>query len=338
MKAIGADKPFKLSEGNLFFEFDKEQPIPKGNELLVKVKAISVNPVDTKIRQTPIEHPPRILGYDAVGTVEAVGPDCELFTVGDDVFYSGGPNFDGSNEQYQVIDERYVGRKPDNVTNIEAASFPLTALTAYEMLFDVFGISSNPDNNKGKTLLIINGAGGVGSIATQIAKEYGLQVVTTAGRQETKEWSELMGADLVVNYKEDIKQQLDQQNISKIDYIFCTFNTDLYYEEMIKLVKPRGHIATIVAFEEKQDLNLLKPKSLTFTHEFMYTRAKFDDDVMMYHRYLTDISNKIVGGAYRPTVTKVIDGLTADTLYQAHEKLESHTMIGKLVINMENEK
>ncbi|AYU55810.1 zinc-binding alcohol dehydrogenase family protein [Staphylococcus debuckii] len=337
MKAIGADQPFALSEGNLFYEFDKDQPIPKHNELLIKVKAISVNPVDTKIRQTPIKNAPRILGFDAVGEVVAAGPETELFSVGDEVFYSGSPNYDGSNEQYQIIDERYVARKPDNLTYNEAASLPLTGLTAYETLFDVFGISSNPDNNKDKTLLIINGAGGVGSIATQVAKEYGLRVVTTAGRNETKEWSEIMGADYVLNYKEDMQAQLKQQGIEQIDYIFCTFNTDLYYKKMIDLVKPRGHIATIVAFEEDQDLNLLKDKSITFTHEFMYTRALYDDDVIKYHRYLTDISNKAVGGAYRPTVTKVIDGLTADTLYEAHEKLESHSMIGKLVINMEDE-
>jgi len=337
VKAIGADKPFSLSEGNLFYEFEKDQPIPKKNELLIKVNAISVNPVDTKIRQSPVKNPPRILGFDAVGEVVAAGPETELFTVGDEVFYSGSPNYDGSNEQYQIMDERYVARKPDNLTNNEAVSLPLTGLTAYETLFDVFGISSNPDNNRDKTLLIINGAGGVGSIATQVAKEYGLRVITTAGRNESKEWSEIMGADLVLDYKEDMKAQLKQHGVDQIDYIFCTFNTDLYYEKMIDLVKPRGHIATIVAFEEKQDLNLLKDKSITFTHEFMYTRALYDDDVIKYHRYLNDISNKAVGGAYRPTVTKVIDGLTADTLYEAHEKLESHSMIGKLVINMEED-
>ncbi|MCD8915848.1 zinc-binding alcohol dehydrogenase family protein [Staphylococcus simulans] len=337
MKAIGADRSFELSEGNLFYEFDKEVPTPKGNEILVKVKAISVNPVDTKIRKSPVEKAPRILGYDAAGVVEAVGPKSELFNVGDEVFYSGSSFYDGSNEQYQVMDERVVGKKPNNVSYSEAASLPLTALTAYEVLFDVFGISSNPDNNKGKSILIINGAGGVGSIATQIAKVYGLHVVTTAGRKETKEWSESMGADIVLNYKEDLKDQLADHQIQYFDYIFCTHDTDEYYELMIDLIKPRGHITTIVAFKEKQDLNLLKGKSLTFTHDYMFGRLDYGVDEIQYHRYLTDLSQKVEAGSYQPTMTKEVKGLTSETLFEAHQLLESQSMIGKLVINMENE-
>ena len=336
MKAIGADKAFELSEGNLFYEFDKEKPVPKDRELLVNIKAISVNPIDTKQRKRPIENPPRILGYDAVGVVEATGPNCELFKTGDEVFYSGSLLFDGSNAEYQVMDERYAAAKPSNVSYNEAASFPLTSITAYEVLFDIFNISSNPDNNKGKTLLIINGAGGVGSIATQIAKAYGLKVVTTAGREETTEWSKQMGADLVINYKEDLKAQLDANGVKDIDFIFCTFNTDMYYETMIDLVKPRGILATIVAFNENQDLNLLKGKSLTFAHENMFARSINDTDIIQYHRYLTDVSKKVEAGVYQPTVTKVVDQLTPETLYEAHQALEQHVINGKLVFNIEN--
>ncbi|MHD0397111.1 zinc-binding alcohol dehydrogenase family protein [Staphylococcus simulans] len=337
MKAIGADRGFELSEGNLFYEFNKTKPKPKGNELLVKVKAISVNPVDTKIRQAPVEKAPRILGFDAAGVVEATGPDSKLFKVGDEVYYSGASFYDGSNEAYQVMDERYVGKKPSNLTFTEAASLPLTALTAYEVLFDTFNISSNPEDNKRKSLFIINGAGGVGSIATQIAKAYGLHVVTTAGREETKAWSEQMGADLVINHKEAIKAQLDAHQVAPFDYIFCTYDTDSYYELMIDLVKARGHIVTIVAFDKKQDLNLLKGKSVTFTHDYMFGRADYDLNVITFHRHLTDLTNKVEAGTYQHTKTKEIQGLTPETLFEAHQQLENQSMIGKLVINMENE-
>ncbi|PTJ80434.1 zinc-binding alcohol dehydrogenase family protein [Staphylococcus kloosii] len=337
MKAIGADKGFQLDEGNLFYEFDRAKPTPQKQELLVKVNAISVNPVDTKIRQSPIEDGPRVLGFDALGVVEAVGEKVSSFKVGDKVYYSGSPNYQGSNEEYQLVDERVVALKPTNLSDVEAASIPLTALTASETLFDVFGISHQPKENEGKSILIINGAGGVGSIATQIAKHHGLKVITTASRPETVEWSQNMGADIVLNHRNDLSDEFAQHNIKDVDYIFCTFDTDLYFEKMIELVKTRGKIATIVAFNEKQDLNLLKSKSVTFTHEYMYSRPLHDaDDLNIHHQYLTDITEKLEAGQYKPTVNKVIDGLSADSLYEAHKTLESHSMIGKLVITLDD--
>lgn len=337
MKAIGADKGFQLDEGNLFYEFDRAKPTPQNQELLVKVSAISVNPVDTKIRQSPVEDGPRILGFDAVGVVEAVGEKVSSFKVGDKVYYSGSPSYQGSNEEYQLVDERVVALKPTNLSDVEAASIPLTALTASETLFDVFGISHQPEENEGKSILIINGAGGVGSIATQIAKHHGLKVITTASRPETIEWSQNMGADIVLNHRNDLSDEFAQHNIKDVDYIFCTFDTDLYFEKMIELVKTRGKIATIVAFNEKQDLNLLKSKSVTFTHEYMYSRPLHDtDDLNIHHQYLTDITEKLEAGKYKPTVNKVIDGLSADSLYEAHKTLESHSMIGKLVIRLDD--
>lgn len=335
MKAIGADKGFQLDEGNLFYEFDRAKPTPQNQELLVKVNAISVNPVDTKIRQSPVEDGPRILGFDAVGTVEAVGDKVGSFKIGDKVYYSGSPSYQGSNEEYQLVDERVVALKPTNLSDVEAASIPLTALTASETLFDVFGISHQAEENEGKSILIINGAGGVGSIATQIAKYYGLTVITTASRPETIEWTQNMGADIVLNHRNDLSEEFEQHNIKDVDYIFCTFDTDLYFEKMIELVKTRGKIATIVAFKEKQDLNLLKSKSVTFTHEYMYSRLLHDaNDINKHHQYLTDVTEKLETGKYKPTVNKIIDGLSADSLYEAHKTLESHSMIGKLVIKL----
>ena len=184
-------------------------------------------------------------------------------------------------------------------------------------------------------MLIINGAGGVGSIATQIAKFYGLKVITTASREDTIKWSINMGADIVLNHRKDLRQQFKDNHIEGVDYIFCTFDTDKYYEMMVNLVKPRGHIATIVAFNSQQDLNLLKSKSVTFTHEFMFSRPlHHTDDVIKHHEYLKDIAEKVEQGYYQPTTTRVINGLSVDSLYEAHQILESHSMIGKLVINL----
>ena len=182
MKAIGFNAPFKLEDGNQFQEIELNIPEPKGKQLLVKIQSMSVNPVDTKQRILPVEHPPRILGFDAAGIVEQVGEDVTMFESGDNVFYSGSPTQHGSNEAYQLIEEELVAKAPANLTPEQAASLPLTGLTASETLFDVFQISQDPEENKGKSLLIINGAGGVGSIATQIAKQYGLKVITTASR------------------------------------------------------------------------------------------------------------------------------------------------------------
>ena len=336
MKAIGFKQPFKLEEGNVFETFELDMPQPSSRELLVKIQSISVNPVDTKQRLTEVKNSLRILGFDAVGTVQKTGTEVTMFKEGDIVFYSGAPNQHGSNQEYQLIDERLVAKAPKNLSAEQAASLPLTGITASETLFDVFKISEDPNQNKGKSLLIINGAGGVGSITTQIAKAYGLKVITTASRQETIDWSKKMGSDIVLNHKEDLKSQLEQQHIEAVDFVFCTFDTDMYYETMIDIVKPRGHVATIVAFKESQDLNLLKTKSVSFTHEFMFTRPIFQTkDMIKHHYYLEDIAKKIENGTYQNTTTKVINGLTAEHLYEAHQILESHSMIGKLVINVE---
>ena len=198
-----------------------------------------------------------------------------------------------------------------------------------------FNISKNPEENKGKSLLIINGAGGVGSIATQIAKYYGLHVITTASRDETYNWSKSLGADIVLNHKNNLTDEFKKYEISEVDYIFCTFDTDLYYEKMIELVKPRGKIATIVAFNHEQDLNLLKPKSITFTHEYMYSRPlNQTEDMAIHGTYLKDITDKVESGDYQPTANEVLKGLTADNIFEAHRKMENHRMVGKLVISI----
>lgn len=336
MYAIGADHAFTLEEGNFFYKFDIKEPELDSKEVWVKVKSIGTNPVDTKIRQTPVQNGPRILGYDAVGIIERVGSEVTEYKPGDSVFYSGSADADGSNQTHQIMNEAYIAHAPKNISYNESAALPLTSLTASEVLFEVFGVRTNKASNTNKTLLIINGSGGVGSMATQIAKNYGLKVITTASREETTEWSKKMGADIVLNHKNDLRDEFDKHNIKDVDFIFCTFNTDMYYEKMIELIKPKGHIATTVAFNEKQDLNLLKEKSLTFTHEYMFTRTLQNmDDQYQYHRYLKEISALIDDGTYQTTLTEVIEGLTTDNIFKAHKKLENHEVHGKLVIEVE---
>lgn len=332
MKSIIAKHAFKLSDGNLFEKVTREKPIVNTHEVGIAVHASGVNPIDTKTRQTPLQTEARVLGYEGAGVVEAVGEDVTRFKVGDRVMFVGAPKWEGSNQTYQVLDEAYMTHLPEQLSFEEGASLPLTAFTAYETLFDVFGISENPEQNEGKTLLIINGAGGVGSIATQIAKAYGLQVITTASRDETITWSQKMGADIVLNHREDLVSQFDAQHLPQPDYIFCTYDTDMYYDVMIDLIKPRGHIMTLVTFKEKQDLNALKQKSVTLTHESMFTRLTYEIETQYYQKYLDDLASKIQDGTYQATLTEILEGLTTENVYRAHEKMEHQSHVGKLVI------
>ena len=334
MKAIVSSQPFELKEGNLFKEIETERPQLAQGEVLVKVHATGVNPVDTKMRMTPLNDTFRVLGFDAAGEIIECGANVSDFHVGDRVYYAGSNQRQGSNQTHQAIPTDYIARMPDHISYEDAAAIPLTAITAYEMLFDVFGISKNPENNTGKTLLIINGAGGVGSIATQIAKAYGLTVVTTVGREETKTWSIQQGSDDVLNHKNSLVDEWAKTERPAPDYIFCTYDTDVYFEPMIELVQPRGHIATIVAFKEKQDLNLLKHKSITFTHEFMFARAIHQKQVKKYQVYLIDVADKLEKGQYTSTRTKTLEGLSVETVYEAHEEMENQQFIGKLVIKL----
>jgi NADPH:quinone reductase len=266
MKAVGFKTSLPITEENSFIEFETGKPTPVNQELLVKIKAVSVNPVDFKIRQnsakdTVLEQP-KIIGWDAVGVVEAVGENVSLFNIGDEVFYAGDITKQGSNAEYQVIDERIVGKKPKTLTNEASAATPLTALTAWEILFDRMRISSEKD--KGKTLLIIGGAGGVGSIAIQLAKKLlGLKVIATASRPETIAWCKQMGADIVVNHK-DLVNEVRKEGIQFVDFIVDFVDANYYWDSMAELIKPQGHIASITGSAVPVLLNKLKTKSVTF--------------------------------------------------------------------------
>ena len=337
MKAVGFKTSLPIAAANSFIDFETEKPTPQGHELLVKINAIAINPVDYKIRQNAAKDTelaePKIIGWDACGVVEAVGNEVSLFKVGDEVYYAGDITKPGCNAEYQVIDERIVGRKPKTLSNEEAAAMPLTTLTAWEILFDRIRISAEKDT--GKTLLIIAGAGGVGSIAIQLAKKIaGLKVIATASRPESIEWCKRMGADLVVNHK-NLTAEVRNAGYHYVDFIVDFVDANAYWDEMVELIKPQGHIASITGSATPIALNKLKTKSASFSWEFMYTRSAFQtEDMIEQHHILNKVANLIDEGVLVHTLTQTLTGLSAKTLKQAHEQLESGTTIGKLAIKL----
>lgn len=335
MKAIGFKTSLPLTVQDSFIEFEAVKPIPEANDLLVKINAISVNPVDFKIRQNSavdtVLESPKIIGWDAVGVVEAVGERVNLFKVGDEVYYAGDITKQGSNAEYQIIDERIVGRKPKTLTNTEAAVIPLTGLTAWEILFDRIRI--NPEKDKGKTVLIIGGAGGVGSIAIQLAKKIaGLTVIATASRPETIDWCKKQGADHVVNHK-DLISSVRELGFQYVDFILDFVDTNSYWDIMVELIKPQGYIASITGSSDPIALNKLKNKSASFSWELMYTRSMFQtEDMHEQHIILNKIADLLDNGTLKTTLNETLSGLTADNLKKAHQLLESGKTIGKIAI------
>jgi NADPH2:quinone reductase len=335
MKAIGFKKSLPISEMDSFIEFETEKPIATGYDLLVKIAAISVNPVDFKIRKSAALNKeldtPKIIGWDAVGTVEAVGNKTSRFKVGDEVYYAGDLTRSGCNAEYQLIDERIVGKKPKNLTIAEAAAIPLTALTAWESLFD--RIKVNAETDKGKTVLILAVAGGVGSIAIQIAKKVaGLTVIATASRPESIKWCKDLGADFVINHH-NLKAELKNTGNSQVDYILDFVDLEAYWEIAAEIIKPQGHIVSITGSSKPLNLDLLKTKSVTFSWELMYTRSMYTtDDMVKQQQILNEIAALLDAGILRTTLTTTLEGFTVDNLKKAHKMQESGKTIGKTVI------
>lgn len=335
MKAIGFKQSLPITAEQSFIEFEAEKPTATGYDILVKIAAISVNPVDFKIRQNAAKDitldTPKIIGWDAVGTVEAVGEKTSRFKVGDEVYYAGDLTRSGSNAEYQVVDERIVGFKPKHLTIAEAAAIPLTGLTAWESLFD--RIKINPETDKGKTILILAGAGGVGSIAIQIAKKVaGLTVIATASRPESADWCTALGADFVVNHY-DLQAELAKIGHQEVDYVLDFVDLGAYWETAVEVTKPQGHIVSITGSSKPLNLNLLKNKSISFSLEFMYTRSMFTtEDIARQHEILNEISRLLDDGTLKTTLTTTLKGFTVEQLKKAHQMQESGKTIGKTVI------
>lgn len=335
MKAVGLYQYLPIENEQSLVDVQIEQPQPTGKDLLVQVQAIAVNPVDYKVRapKADVEATPRILGWDAAGEVMAVGSEVENFAVGDQVFYAGDITRPGSNSEYQLVDERIVGTKPTTLTFAEAAALPLTSITAWEGLFERLGISPRGED-AGKSILIIGGAGGVGSIAIQLAKQLAkLNVVTTASRPESIAWVKKLGADRVVNHRNALDKELSAIALPQVDFIFCLNDTTQHWSAMANAIAPQGRICSIVETPDPVYLNVLKSKSATFVWEFMFTRSMYQTaDMIEQQRLLTSIATLIDEGKLVTTVNDVIRPINAKNLRKAHAMVEQGRSIGKVVL------
>ena len=303
-----------------FADVELPKPSPSGRDLLVKVEAVSVNPVDYKQRKMD-SAAPRVLGWDAAGTVAAVGDKVSLFSVGDAVYYAGDVTRPGCNSEYHLVDERIVGRKPKSLDFAQAAAIPLTAITAWESFFDRLKVK------EGRTLLIIGGAGGVGSIGIQIAKIAGLRVIATASRPESIAWAKAMGADEVVG--RDFRKQIKQP----VDYIANFSEVDEHWAAIGELIAPQGGIVLIVGNKQPLNVDAVRAKSAAVCFELMFTRSRFQTpDMIEQHKLLNQVADWLDSGKLKGTLKETLSPINAANLRKAHEKLESGTMIGKLVL------
>jgi len=330
MKAVGYFKGQPITESESLIDLTIPVPEVRANDLLVRVKAISVNPVDAKQRQRKHSEDgtPVILGYDVAGVVEKVGDGVTAFRPGDEVYYAGDITRPGGNSELHAVDARIVAKKPSNLSFAEAAALPLTSLTAYEALVEHLKVK------KGGTLLIIGGAGGVGSIAIQVAKLHGLKVAVTSSRPETIAWVKELGADVVVDHRQPLAPQLEANGITGVDYIFNTANTAQYWTQMAAIIKPFGHITSIVESPEPLDLTALMMKSATFSWELMFTRSMFQTpDMAEQGKILAQIADWIEQGKLRGTAAQTLSPINAENLKKAHALLESGKAKGKIVIS-----
>ncbi|PJE36316.1 zinc-binding alcohol dehydrogenase family protein [Pseudooceanicola lipolyticus] len=326
MKAIGYTQ---TGPATVLTAQDVDMPQPGARDLVVAVKGISVNPVDVKLRAARAPEGFGRLGFDAAGVVAAVGPEVSNYKIGDEVYYAGDVTRPGSNAEFQAVDERIVGRKPASLDFTDAAGLPLTSITAWEMLFDSFRLAEG--GGSGQSLLVIGGAGGVGSILIQLAKRLtGLTVIATASRPETQAWVRLMGADHVIDHRNDLAAQL--RDLGQVPaYVAALTATDQHWPAIVELIAPRGHVALI---DDPQELDIAaaKPKALTLSWEFMFTRSMFGSDMEAQRDLLNRVSTMLDKGELLSTVTERADALTVETLAAAHLQQESGRVIGKQVL------
>ena len=330
MKAIsyidGMDHGFK----NPLVDIEKAMPSLKDRDLLVRIKAISVNPVDTKVRRNSVvAGNMRILGWDAVGEVVEVSSGVQHFKVGDQVWYAGDLTRDGSNAEYQAVDERIVSLKPQSLSDAEAAALPLTAITAWEMLFDRF----NVDLDKFDNILVIGGAGGVGSIAIQLLKaKTNLRVIATASREETKAWVKSLGADYVIDHTEDLNTQIKALGLDAPRYIFSTNQTETYLPQISKLIAPQGKFGLI---DDPKSLDIVefKSKSVSVHWEFMFTRSMFNTtDIEQQSQLLHQVAELVDNHRIKTTLNQTLGKINAKNLKLAHELIETGRAKGKIVL------
>lgn len=339
MKAVVSPGPVPTSDPNCFVDATLPDPgPPQGHDLLVRVEAVSVNPVDTKVRMARYggatgRGAEAILGWDAAGTVEAVGPEATLFKPGDAVYYAGAIGRPGSNAELHLVDERIVGAKPQSLDWADAASVPLTAITAYEALVDRLGV--DPDGmDRGSSLLVVAGAGGVGSIAIQIGRLFGLEVIATASRKESDDWCRSLGASAVIDHRKSLAEGLKALGRKDVDCVLLCTDTDAYWPQLSEVIAPQGAICSIVRTRAPVDLAALMGKSARFSWEAMFVRSSFQTpDMIEQHRILGRIAAWIDAGQLRATATERLSPINAENLRAAHARVESGRMIGKFVLS-----
>jgi zinc-binding alcohol dehydrogenase family protein len=334
MKAVALTRYLPIDDPQSLVDVELPTPKPRDRDLLVRVEAVSVNPVDTKVRapKSVVEKEPKVLGWDAAGVVEAIGKSVTRFKVGDEVYYAGDITRPGSNAQFQAVDERIVGHKPKSLPFDAAAALPLTTITAWEALFDRLEINLELGDGR-KSVLIIGGAGGVGSMAIQLAKLAGMIVIATASRPESVAWVLALGADHAFDHRKPLAPQLAALGCQNVDYIANFANTDQYWEEMAEMIKPEGHIVSIVENAKPIEIGLLKSKSASFHWTFMFTRSMFETPDMEKQGLLLDkVATLIDEGKIRTTHNQTLRPINAANLRAVHGKIESGKAIGKITL------
>lgn len=335
MKAVGLYKYLPIENPESLIDVEVDKPSPTGRDLLVRVQAVSVNPVDYKVRspKNREESVPKVLGWDVAGVVEQVGPEATLFCPGDEVYYAGSIIRPGGNSEFHLVDERIVGVKPSTLDFAQAAALPLTSITAWESLYDRLGVSLSKADNAGKTLLIIGAAGGVGSIAIQLAKNSGLTVIGTASRPESVSWAKALGADHIINHFEAFVPQLKAAGFDQVDYVLCLNSTGKHWANMAEAIAPQGKICSIVETEQLLNLTLLKNKSVTFAWELMFTRSTYQTpDMIEQHKLLNEVARLVDAGVIRTTTNGTLRPINAENLRKAHAMLETERTVGKVVL------
>ncbi|MGJ7473149.1 zinc-binding alcohol dehydrogenase family protein [Pseudomonas fulva] len=332
MKSVVYSQPgLPLQDPQSLYDADLPKPSPGARDLLVEVKAIAVNPVDTKIRASRGGDQPQVLGWDAVGIVREVGEQVTLFQSGDEVFYAGAIDRPGCYSEFHLVDERIVGRKPSSLDAASAAALPLTSITAWELLFDRLRLEEN--GGQGQHLLIIGAAGGVGSILVQLARQLtGLTVIATASRAQTQAWVKDLGAHLVIDHTAPLAAQLSAHGIEAVDHVISLTHTDTYLEQLIEVLRPQGQLA-LIDDPAQLDVVPLKRKSLSLHWELMFTRSLYQTpDMIKQHQLLTRISQMVDSGVLKTTLGEHFGTINASNLKRAHSVIESGKARGKIVL------
>jgi len=334
MKAVGYQKSLPIEDANSLIDFEAARQDPKGRDIRVAVKAISANPVDYKVRKraAPPAGEYKILGFDAAGVVDAVGPDVSLFKPGDEVFYAGSILRQGTNSEFHLVDERIVGKKPTSLSFAQAAALPLTSITAWELLFDRLGAVPGKSLDP-RTLFITGGAGGVGSILIQLARRLtGLTVVATATRSESQKWCLDLGAHAVIDHGKPMKEQIEALRLPPVALVASLTFTDQHYKAIAEFMAPQGKFG-LIDDPPEFTMSVFKGKAISVHWESMFTRSSFQTpDMIAQHRLLNDVADLIDKGVLRTTLDQTFGKINAANLKRAHALLESGKSRGKILL------